>query len=69
MVFQEKHIKLMKLLGYDYNVQISESIIQNDIKEILSLSEKILSDKKMFEQAAFERLDLINRLNKQYNGK
>lgn len=69
MVFQVKHLPLMNLLGYNYDVHATENIVKKDIQEILSMSEKILSDKKMFEQAAYERLDLINVLNQKLQKK
>lgn len=69
MVFQIKHLPLMNMLGYNYDAHVSENIAEKDIQEILSMSEKILSDKKMFEQAAYERLDLINVLNQELQKK
>jgi hypothetical protein len=69
MVFKTKHVPLMDTLGYCYDVNMSDKISQKDILEILSLHEKIASDKKMFEKAAYERLELINILSKKLNSK
>ncbi|MGH2307042.1 sulfotransferase domain-containing protein [Aliarcobacter sp. ERUVET-8] len=62
-IFQVKHKNLMEQLGYDYEINYENKVSDKDIKEILSLYTKVNLEKNMYEIAAKERLELINKLD------
>ncbi|MFC2074466.1 sulfotransferase domain-containing protein [Campylobacterota bacterium] len=65
MLFNKKHSDLMKQLGYSCNQDAMEKdISSNDIDEIVNFARSLLSEKKMFQVAAYERLELIEKMSK-----